>query len=366
MDVGTDDIEDGNLCQTPPKAKLIFRRKTRDNALSPGSLRAGKLAKIKDELMYEKMQTMIKVELSLMRVDIEREMHAAVVASKNDMHTTLKGEMHAIVRAEVNVLECVMQKRLDDALAVFESWKSNVEKRISDKDALIEELKGELAALKSIPGKEGENQPSMIKELENIKEQVKTLREEEEQKSRTASSWADVLTKTQKKVDEAEKWIEVAKKGKDKIPEATPTSTIINMTIEEEQRRRTRALHVRVTGLKDTENVEEEVKELLKRMGISEPTHTGAWRVGKKGNDGKGKSKERALIMRFPTLDVRGEFLKKRSTLKETGIFLGDDLTLAQVAHMQEMLPEIQAARKKGKIAFYRGGRVVILERRTA
>ena len=148
--------------------------------------------------------------------------------------------------------------------------------------------------------------------------------------------------------------------------EATPTSTIINMTIEEEQRRRTRALHVRVTGLKDTENVEEEVKELLKRMGISEPTHTGAWRVGKKGNDGKGKSKERALIMRFPTLEVRGEFLKKRSTLKETGIFLGDDLTLAQVAHMQEMLPEIQAARKKGKIAFYRGGRVVILERRTA
>ena len=69
--------------------------------------------------------------------------------------------------------------------------------------------------------------------------------------------------------------------------------------------------------------------------------------------------------MRFPTLEIRGEFLKKRSTLKETGIFLGDDLTLAQVAHMQEMLPEIQAARKKGKIAFYRGGRVVILERRT-
>ena len=42
-----------------------------------------------------------------------------------------------------------------------------MEKRISGKDALIEELKGELAACKSIPGKEGENQPSMIKELEN-------------------------------------------------------------------------------------------------------------------------------------------------------------------------------------------------------
>ena len=45
------------------------------------------------------------------------------------------------------------------------------------------------------------------------------------------------------------------------MPEATPTSTIINMTIvEEEQKRKTRALHIRVTG----ENVEEEVKEQMK------------------------------------------------------------------------------------------------------
>ena len=149
-------------------------------------------------------------------------------------------------------------------------------------------------------------------------------------------------------------------------PDATPTSTIINMTIEEEHRRKTRALHVRVTGLKDTEKVEEEVSDLLKRMGISEPTHTGAWRVGKKGNDGKGGSKERALIMRFPTMETRREFLKKRPTLKQTGIFLGDDLTLAQIAHLQEVLPEIKAAREKGKSAFYRGGRVVILEKHTA
>ena len=53
-------------------------------------------------------------------------------------------------------------------------------------------------------------------------------------KSRTTSSWTDELTKTQKKVDKDEKWIEVAKKGKAIVTEATPTSTIINMTIEEE------------------------------------------------------------------------------------------------------------------------------------
>lgn len=60
------------------------------------------------------------------------------------------------------------------------------------------------------------------------------------------------------------------------------------------------------------------------------------------------------------------EFLKNRPALKKTGIFLGDDLTLAQVAHMQELMPEIKAAREKGKIAFYRGGKVVVLEKRSA
>ena len=64
-------------------------------------------------------------------------------------------------------------------------------------------------------------------------------------------------------------------------------------------------------------------------------------------------------------MEARKEFLKKRPTLKDTGIFLGDDLTLAQIAHMQEMMSEITTAREKGKFAFYRGGKVVILEKST-
>lgn len=84
--------------------------------------------------------------------------------------------------------------------------------------------------------------------------------------------------------------------------------------------------------------------------------------MGKKGNDGKGSSKERALIIHFPTMEARKEFLKKRPTLQKIGIFLGDVLTLAQIAHMQEMMLEI---REKVKITFYRGGRVVILGKHT-
>ena len=193
------DVGDASVYKTPPKSKVTFRRRIRDSTLSPGSLRARKLFKVKDDLVYERVQVMIKAELSVMRGDIEKEMYANVetckkamyadmrkqldkemLGKRDEMYTALKGEMQNIVRAEVNVMECVMRKRLEDAIAVFESWKSIVEERISEKDALIEELKGELTACKNIPGKEGENQPSMIKELENIKEQVKTLHEEEE------------------------------------------------------------------------------------------------------------------------------------------------------------------------------------------
>jgi hypothetical protein len=222
---------------TPPKAKMTFRRKVRDNILSPGSLRAEKSSRTKDEAWAEKVHVMIKAEVSLLRSEIEREMLANVDAYKKDMYA-LRVEAQAIARAEIHVMECAMQKRLDEASAIFETFKANVEKRMNEKDAMIEELKKELVAGRPLPGKEGENEPSMVKELENIKEQVKTLQEEGQQKSRTTSSWVEVLTQTQKKVDEAEKWSEVEKKGKAKMPDATPTSTIINMTIEEEQRRK--------------------------------------------------------------------------------------------------------------------------------
>ena len=68
--------------------------------------------------------------------------------------------------------------------------------------------------------------------------------------------------------------------------------------------------------------------------------------------EGTSNFKERVLILRFPTRDARKEFLKNRSMLKKTGIFLGDDLTVAQVAHMKEKMPEFLAARENGKIAF--------------
>ena len=47
------------------------------------------------------------------------------------------------------------------------------------------------------------------------------------------------------------------------------------MTLEEEQRRGTRALHVWVTGLKNRDDVEGEVKDLLHMMGAHQGMESG-------------------------------------------------------------------------------------------
>ena len=232
--------------------------------MSPSSMRAVKLSKIKDDIMFEKVQTMIKVELNLMRADMERELVKARDAYKLQLYNELMIDMKNNTRAEIEVAQALWRKELEATVTTFASWKSEMEKRLNGKDALIEELKKEVAEYISKSKKDRDVQPAVIEELNSIKEQVKTLKEEEQQKTREASSWADKLFQTQKKADEAEKWIETAKKGKAGMSTTTPPSTIINLTLEEEQKRKTRALHVRVTGLKDTNNVEEEVKELLK------------------------------------------------------------------------------------------------------
>ena len=79
-----------------------------------------------------------------MYADMRKELDKAMLGKYDEMYISLNGEMQTLVRAEVNVMECIMQKKLDEAIASFDAWKTNVEKCIKEKDALIEELKGNL------------------------------------------------------------------------------------------------------------------------------------------------------------------------------------------------------------------------------
>ena len=144
----------------------------------------------------------------------------------------------------MDVVEALWKKALETERVEREK------EMVKIKEEYREALTKEIADFKNSSEKAKVAQPKVMEELNNIKEQVKNLKEEEQKKMQETSSWADKLFKTQKKAEEAEKWIETAKKGKSSLPSAAPPSTTINLTLEEEQRRKTRALHVRVTGLK--------------------------------------------------------------------------------------------------------------------
>ena len=73
-----------------------------------------------------------------------------------------------------------------------------------------------------------------------------------------------------------------------------------------------------MTGLKDINNVDKDIANLMSMMGVEKSVHTRAWRVGKKSEGSGESSKERALIVRFPSLEEKKDFLKKRPALKET------------------------------------------------
>ncbi|MCO5590838.1 hypothetical protein L7F22_044813 [Adiantum nelumboides] len=85
--------EQEELYRTPPKAKQTFRRKNREHIVSPAMLRADKMSKTKDEIMYERVQMMIRAELSLLRSDIEKEMHTQVEIYKKTMYADIRKEL---------------------------------------------------------------------------------------------------------------------------------------------------------------------------------------------------------------------------------------------------------------------------------
>ena len=86
--------------------------------------------------------------------------------------------MQNTMRTKIEVVEALWRKELDANATSFAVWKSEMEKRLNEKDALIKELKRESAEYRSKSKKDTDVQPTVIEELNSIKEQVKTLKEE--------------------------------------------------------------------------------------------------------------------------------------------------------------------------------------------
>ncbi|MCO5583456.1 hypothetical protein L7F22_037367 [Adiantum nelumboides] len=159
--------------------------------------------------------------LASYKADIAKKL---VREARAELYTSLKNELQWYVGAKIKILKNVMGKKVDDALVIFETWKSKVEENIREKDALIEDFKKQLAAFKE---NLDTNEASLKSSAQpHLQEEVKELKTNVENGLR---AWSDVV----KQHEENMKWIDVAKKQKlSTIPSAP---SIINDTLEEEK-----------------------------------------------------------------------------------------------------------------------------------
>lgn len=115
--------------------------------------------------------------------------------------------------------------------------------------------------------------------------------------------------------------------------------------VREQQRRDFKSLNVRVRGLPAEGQPHHCAKAFLHaRFPDSEQHLVSAWRA---------RSDPAVIFIRFASLQARTDFLRQRSTLRGTTIFLDDDLTHAQWQLRKTL---IHQARQRGqRVAFQQG-----------
>lgn len=147
-------------------------------------------------------------------------------------------------------------------------------------NSLKEHVQEEISALKADNKKTEENEKIKMETTTKLHQQVEGLTQQ-------AKTWANVVQGSHEKMTNLEnvlnknaEWIEVAKNHRPTNPMPSAPS-IINDTLEEEKRRKNRALNVRVVGWKEDKTPQEDAIALCTKMGTGDKTPTEAWRVGK-------------------------------------------------------------------------------------
>lgn len=286
---------------------------------------------------------------------VRAELHKEIVDSQKQGSTSMNKMTQDFTKKLL-----ALQEKVNAQEARLEAQDDKIktqQKEMEAMNATIRRQEDELVALRAahLTVEEGEIPNSVCEDLNALREQVKALEEKENKVAQETTSWAQVIQKTQKQVEDAGNWIETAKKQR-----TSPSAhQIIDETLQEERRRRLRALHVRVTGLVEGGSPAEDAQALCTLLGIEGASYIDTWRAG------KDPTREKPLLLKFPDHATKQAFLEKRVALKGGKIYLGDDLTPSQVAHRREAMKEVHAARTAGKWAVYRDGRVIISEARS-
>ncbi len=262
----------------------------------------------------------------------------------------------------------ITNKRLAALEEEMKAWKKEMDAWRSEKVVLLKErdaMKDEIDALKAeiisirdrSPCEEGE----IVEVKEAMKEEItKAVTKSIEMKTKAIADSIEGRMDAKK-----EGWVEIVRKNlRKEVKEETQIDEhlIVQSTIEEEKMRQARRLNVRVTGIEENKDATPEMdgRMLCTKLGYKaeEPLpFLKAWRAG------KDLTKKRALILQFPHDESRSTFLRKRMILRGLDgphIYLDEDLTKMQVEHRRACMPRVHQARKEGKKASYRDGRIII------
>lgn len=184
---------------------------------------------------------------------------------------------------------------------------------------------------------------------------------------------------TQKEVDDLKKTSEVKDEEISKLKKEI--AELKNRKYEEEmdvikkklnyQEDYSRRNNLRIDGLEEDpgenwEILHDKVQRLTReKLGMGEVQLERAHRVGSslRGHDGE-PLRPRTIVARFCRYSDRQQALRNSPKLKNTNIYLNEDLCEASVQVRKAQLPELRKARAEGKIAYFSYTKLVVKERR--
>ena len=216
-----------------------------------------------------------------------------------------------------NVLD-MQQKIYRDAVTMLFS---SVTQRVDDQCKMLQELKSSLEFSQT--------------DISCLKQELAVARNQIEDSKRIISDQSKTITALQTKVDKLESY--------------------------------SRRKNIRIDGLTELTNenyqqTQEKVDKLLKeKLQLQNIKIEIAHRLPK--SNLVAGTQPRTIIAKLTSTADKDETMKNKHKLKGTGIYVNEDLSEGVMRTRQEKLPELQAARNSGKIAYFRRDRLIIKER---
>ena len=124
--------------------------------------------------------------------------------------------------------------------------------------------------------------------------------------------------------------------------------------------------NIRIDGIEDCPNETTEVLQVKVRKILEDKLQLKDIpidRIHRVPRNPVGSSSSRTVITRFSTHSTRDACMRNKWRLKNTGIFINEDLCENTIKSRKEKLEQYKRARSVGKVAYFSGKRLVVKER---